>query len=51
MFLAGFGNSASDLLLGGTPHRMQQWIDAWGPSSAWFAVTALAFRQVDAAGT
>lgn len=42
-----FGNAASDVLLGGTPHRTQQWI-ATDSLHAAFNVVGLAFRHDDA---
>ena len=45
-----FANGASDLLLGGTPHRTMQWIDQPGLSAA-FSARGIAFRRDETAGT
>jgi hypothetical protein len=47
---ASFGNTASDRLLGGLPHRTQQWIDTSSLHAA-FPVRALAMRHDDAAAS
>ncbi|MGA0870992.1 MAG: hypothetical protein ACO3UM_18850, partial [Planctomycetota bacterium] len=42
-----FGNASSNLLIGGTPHRTQQWIATQSPSAA-FYVRGLALRRDEA---
>lgn len=47
---SSFGNAASDTLIGGQPHRTQQWI-ATDTLHAAFNVDGLAFRHDEAAGS
>ncbi|MDA0932463.1 MAG: S8/S53 family peptidase [Planctomycetota bacterium] len=49
-FTTLFGNSASNRLIGGPPHRTQQWIATATPSAA-FYVRGLAMRRDEATGS